>query len=116
MITWQKVKRQIWNLLYRTHSYIVHGIGGDIKKQIRLIKCIHYCISHTNYMCRMLMYCKLLGKKSVFAINYNYLSVKHDLCKRDWYCDVANLLGKVKFKYMSVCEPSAIISTLLVFV
>ena len=43
----------------------------------------------------MLMYCKLFFyKKSVFAINYNNLSVKYDLCKRDWYCDVARLLEK----------------------
>ena len=31
----------------------------------------------------MLMYCKLLRKKSIFAINYNYLFPKHDLFKRD---------------------------------
>ena len=39
----------------------------------------------------MLMYCKLLCKKSIFVINYNYLSVKYDLCKRDWYCHGAHL-------------------------
>ena len=38
------------------------------------------------------MYSKLLCTTSVFVINYNYLSVKYDLCKRDWYCDVAHLL------------------------
>ena len=61
----------------------------------------------------MLINRKLLCKKPVFAINYNYRSVKYDLCKRDWYCDVAHHLGKVKFKYMSVYEPSPIIGTLL---
>ena len=60
----------------------------------------------------MLMYCILLCKESVFPINYNYLSVKYDLCKRD-YVDVAHLLGKVKVRYMSVYEPSAIICPLL---
>ena len=59
------------------------------------------------------MYCKLLCKKSVFAINYNYLSVKYDLCKRDWYCDVAHLLGRVKLKYMSEYEPLPIIGIFL---
>ena len=37
----------------------------------------------------------------------------YDLCKRDWYCDVAHLFGNVKFEYMSVYEPSPIIGTLL---
>ena len=46
----------------------------------------------------MLLNCKFLCKKSVyFPNNYNYLSVKYDLCKRDWHCDVANLLERVTF-------------------
>ena len=62
------------------------------------------------------MHCKVLFKKSVFvlmcefatpydtgnAINYNYHSVKYDLCKDDCYCDVAYLPGKINFKYIFV--------------
>ena len=31
----------------------------------------------------------------VLTTNYNYLSVKYASCKRDWYCDVVHLLGKI---------------------
>ena len=62
----------------------------------------------------MLMYCKLLRKKSVFVINYNTLSVKYDLCNRDWYCDVTHLIGKVKFKYKCVYEPLHIIKEMAI--
>ena len=104
LVAWRKVKRRIWNLPYRTHNHIVHGINGDIKQQIDigLIKFIDSCINHINYIFRVLMNCKRLCRKSVFAINCNYRSVKDDLCKRDWHYDVAQLLGKVKIKYMSV--------------
>ena len=49
---------------------MVQSINWNIKMQIdiRLIKFIHSCINH------------------------NYLSVKCDLGKHDWYCDVAHLL------------------------
>ena len=59
------------------------------------------------------MYCKWLCKKSVFAINHNYLSEKYDLCQSGWYNDVSNLLGKVKIKYVSVYDPMLIIGILL---
>ena len=59
------------------------------------------------------MNCKLVCKTSVFAINYNYISVKYEMCKRDWYCSVAHILGKEKINYISVYEPSPIICTLL---
>ena len=62
----------------------------------------------------MLLNCKFLCKKSVyFPINYNYLSVSYDLCKRDWLCDVAYLLERVTSIYMSLCKRSTIIGTLL---
>ena len=62
----------------------------------------------------MLIDCKLLRKKSVFVINYNTLSVKYDLCNRDWYCDVAHLTEKVKFKYKCVDEPLHIIKEMAI--
>ena len=99
LITCRKIKCRIWN---QPTEHLPHSINVDIHSQIdiTLIKFIFTLVlKHTNYICRMLVHCKLLFKNPVSANNYYHISVKYDLYKREWYSDVVHLLGKILFYF-----------------
>ena len=100
-IAWQKIKHQIWKLLARAHTIIVHNLSYsvDVCLDIRINKFVYNALNHFNEICHNLRHTKLNCMRSTFKENYQYLSYKYQLSDRAWYNDLEHFLGKIQIKF-----------------
>ena len=100
-LTWQKTKRRIWRLPYKSDNTIIYNLGYNIDLQLdtRMLKFVHSCLNHCSSVCKSLLSAKLHRIKSTFAANYKYLSYKYKICQDDWFMDIYLLIAKMKVQF-----------------
>ena len=94
---WRKSIRQVFNIDYRTHNFIVYGIAGnvEIKFHKKLAKFIFNMIhSENQFVTKILMH--LFKTSSSIAENYRLLSYRYSISPVEWEKGVNCVIRKVR--------------------
>ena len=63
---------------------------------MRMIEFVYNALNNSNEIGHSLLHTNCM--RSTFKENSQYISYKYQLSERDWYNDLEDLLGKVKYK------------------